>query len=1060
MCAPQRRLCVAVATIVIAACCTPLAMAMTQSTEPAVPPTPPAGIATSKETNKDANKEANSSAARSVAVYVEGVRVDAEVHPSGNAIRYGPIFDALKIRYRFDPAMRTLRVNRPYDNATIELVLPEGLVRANGQVIGRIEGAELEEPQDGWLTPNTISILSGAIPKRDGVDWRFDLDERLRPDTNLELWLNGGRVATTIAPRTSGSVLLIPLRPIGEALGARIVVDGQLVSVTRLQDGIVISWNAQTGLIIANRRPIGVVAPSALTEISSLLLPKDAVAALTGTNIMLAPGSNRIDVNLDDRLAGVTTPSSKVIDRARKTPFELQQTRFQLTSSGFNTLESRGHWGLYNGQFRFEAPADGRFMGGLDPNPQRVANPLRPTWLSLAWQSLEGPSGLFGDAVAARRELDGVNISRLRGVAYQTAAADGQIRVLAGTPFGNTVATAPPTPNQTSSVGYPSFGGSVAGLRWYNNEGSRELGISAKADDSMAGGSQAVLSWNETSRWGNSAKAGQGLGRAWTLYSDLHVGVVNRSDPSIGGGGGRGYLALSGQLPGFWNVGSSVQYNSATFNGDPSTLSNGLYARPVDQASGDISLSGPITRWLSVGARTFARRNGVVEPVQSSSVGGGVNMSAAIAAWNAIVAADYSTVSAKAPVNFLLAATRTSVLPVAVPLEKTDADRLTLTLDKRLSMANFGARYEQTESRGALQQRARALTATLGFNPWTWSGRLGETISLNSGLLSSRSWGTTPFGETRSAGFTWSANMNAQSGSLLGERWRLSANLGVSGTHNSFGNTQFRTTTEDALANLLNGVPNPPVVTTDNRRSSNTGWYFSARSQHVLSRYLTLEWGANKAQGQSAFAYLVLNGLIAGAPPRANLLPRARTGVVQGRVFLDRNGNGLQDRDERGMAGVVVRLGGTPWALRTDSNGNFTINNVPQGPYAVVVDVSSLPLGYRVEVGAAPRISVFDQDITEVSIAVAESGQLRGRLYIDANKNGIADGDEGGAVGRNVQLKDAKAVVVETQTTQFGQFVFDALSLGKYVLIVDGRELVIEISAANRFAVQDVAIQP
>lgn len=985
-------------------------------------------------------------------VRVEGELVEADIHPGGNLIRYAPILNQLRVKHAYDPAMRTVRVHRPYDNAGIELVPPDGLVRANGQVIGRMPNAELEEPQEGWLSPNAISILSGAVPRLVGNEWIFELDPRLRPDNNLELWISGKRVATPVAPRASGTTLLVPLRPIADALGARIVVEGQTVSVTRLQDGLVISWNAQTGLIVGNKRSIGIVAPSALTELGALLLPKDAVAALTGTNIILVPGTNRIEANLDDRLAGVTTPSAKVIERARKTPLEVQQTRFQVTTTGFNTLDMRAHWSIYNGQLHMEAPADGRLMGDLDRNPQRVSNPFRPTWLSLAWQSLEGNSGLFGDTVAARRELDGVGITRLRGVGAQFASPDGQLRAVLGSPL----AAGTGSGTATSNVSYPAFAGTAAGLRWYSMDGNAEVGVSARADDTSAGGSQVVMSWNQTSRWGDLKRAAEGRGSAWTLYSDLHTGVVNRPQESAGGAGGRGYLALSAQLPHFWNAGSSVQWNSATFNGEPAQAANGLWLRPPDQGSVDLSLSGPVAEWLSVGARGFGRRTGVADPMQSSSVGGGANVGLSIAPLAATVVADYSTVSARAPVQSaaLNARPPSTADVVAVPLERTEADRMTLTLDKRFSLGSLGARYERTESRGALRQRARALTSTFGANPLVWQGARGETLSLTGAVVGTWSRLDTDTGESRNQGASWSANLNMQSGNRLGERWRVTANVGVSGTRNTVGNITRPSAT--TLDNLLNGTT-PAVTTTQS--SNATGWYFSARSQHALSRHFTMEWGANKAQGQSTFAYLLLTGVFAGAPPRANLLPRARHGLLQGRVFLDANGNGIEDPGERGMAGVVVRLGSTPWALRTDNNGNFTINNVPQGPYAVVVEGSSLPLGYRMAANTAPRISILDQELTEVSLAIIETGQLRGRVYVDTNGNGMADGDETGPVGKLVTLIDAAGKSIETQTTVFGQFVFDSLMVGRYTLVVDDVRLPVEITRSERFIVRDVAVK-
>ena len=57
-------------------------------------------------------------------VRVEGQIVEVEIHPTEELLRYAPIFEALKIRHAYDPAMKTLRARRPYDNATLELVFP------------------------------------------------------------------------------------------------------------------------------------------------------------------------------------------------------------------------------------------------------------------------------------------------------------------------------------------------------------------------------------------------------------------------------------------------------------------------------------------------------------------------------------------------------------------------------------------------------------------------------------------------------------------------------------------------------------------------------------------------------------------------------------------------------------------------------------------------------------------------------------------------------------------------------------------------------------------------
>jgi hypothetical protein len=994
-----------------------------------------------------------------LSVRVEGQVVEAEIHETGELLRYAPIFDALKIRHAYDPAMKTLRVNRPYDNATLELVFPEGLVRANGQTIGRLPNSEKEIPAEGWLSPNSISVLSGTNAKKNVDSWQFDLDERLRPDTNLELWINGKRVASSIAPRATGGILLIPLRPISDAVSGRILVDGQTITVTRLQDGVVMSWNAQTGLISANRRPIGIVQPSALVELANLLLPKDVVAALTGTNITLAPGSNRIEANLDDRLLGVTTPSAKVIERARAQPFAVQQTRFLVGTSGFNTLEVRGQTGIYNGQFRIEAPADGRLLGDLDPNPQRVSNLLRPTWLSLQWQSLEGGVGILGDAIAAKRELEGVGVSRWRGFSYQTAMADGVLRLSAGQPFATTKNAATlPSDTKISIVGYPSFMGSVAGLRWYSNDQLREFGLATKQGTTLLGGSETTLSWNETLRWGATKASTTGLiNHRWSLYSDLNVGNVKRPDASLGGEGGRIYLALSGQLPRNWNLGAGLQYASATYAGDPTQDSRGKLIRPIDQGSLDFSLSGPISDWLSLGMRTFTRRNGLADPLQSDSVGGGANVGFTIRQWDIGVNTDFSTVSARSQSSAAL-----TNINAPAPLEKTDADRLTLTLDKRFEHLVTSVRMEKTNSRGAIEQRQRAFVATAAMNPWMLSGLRGQTLSFTSAVNASWSRGETLFGESRSSGVTLSASLSFQSGRLFGERLRVSANTGLSRTQTS-NTANLRESTQLTLDNLIAGNTQKPLDALSNVSATSNGWYYNLRSQYAIARGLTLEFGINKALGQQTFAYLQLSGLLTGVAQRPNLLPRPRHGVVQGRIFLDKNRNSIEDKDEVGLAAVVVRLGGTPWQLRTDNKGNFTINNVPQGAYFISVDVTSLPIGYRIESKNMPRISVLDQEVTEIAVPIELSGQLRGRLFIDANNNGLADSDETGPVGHTVILigptsANSAGMSQETQTTTFGQFLFDGLAIGRYQLKVGEKIIEIELSPDTSFVTRDIAI--
>ncbi|MES2719002.1 MAG: SdrD B-like domain-containing protein [Pseudomonadota bacterium] len=71
----------------------------------------------------------------------------------------------------------------------------------------------------------------------------------------------------------------------------------------------------------------------------------------------------------------------------------------------------------------------------------------------------------------------------------------------------------------------------------------------------------------------------------------------------------------------------------------------------------------------------------------------------------------------------------------------------------------------------------------------------------------------------------------------------------------------------------------------------------------------------------------------------AGLVLVPQTASIGNRVWLDCNGNGLQDTGELGVAGVTVKLlnstGGVVGTQTTDANGNYLFSNVVPGSYAL-----------------------------------------------------------------------------------------------------------------------------
>ena len=74
------------------------------------------------------------------------------------------------------------------------------------------------------------------------------------------------------------------------------------------------------------------------------------------------------------------------------------------------------------------------------------------------------------------------------------------------------------------------------------------------------------------------------------------------------------------------------------------------------------------------------------------------------------------------------------------------------------------------------------------------------------------------------------------------------------------------------------------------------------------------------------------------------VLPSALVGDT---VFIDTNGNGVQDSGEPGIAGVTIVLTGPSGTLTTvtDSDGKYVFAALEPGTYSVVIDLTTLPAG-------------------------------------------------------------------------------------------------------------------
>lgn len=132
--------------------------------------------------------------------------------------------------------------------------------------------------------------------------------------------------------------------------------------------------------------------------------------------------------------------------------------------------------------------------------------------------------------------------------------------------------------------------------------------------------------------------------------------------------------------------------------------------------------------------------------------------------------------------------------------------------------------------------------------------------------------------------------------------------------------------------------------------------------------------------------------------------------VLCGNLFGDLNANGILDSNETGIFGqnIYVYGNGFQFSATTDSSGHYSFN-VPAGtyyinyctqfPYSLTVPIDTVGCGfYTVTIGANDTICGFDYGV------VANSAYITGTVFIDANSNGVLDGNEYGIPYQAVQV--------------------------------------------------------
>lgn len=183
------------------------------------------------------------------------------------------------------------------------------------------------------------------------------------------------------------------------------------------------------------------------------------------------------------------------------------------------------------------------------------------------------------------------------------------------------------------------------------------------------------------------------------------------------------------------------------------------------------------------------------------------------------------------------------------------------------------------------------------------------------------------------------------------------------------------------------------------------------------------------------------------------------TGSIGDTVWIDYNGNGVQDPGDNGLDGVPVNLlyagadntFGTAddqtFSTTTANGGKYLFDNLTLGAYLVSVNTASPTLtNYK---------NTFDPDgnfdsksFVTLTQAVPDNldqdfgyapatGQIGDTIFNDTNGNGVQDSGEGGIQDVKVSITNSLTNVTQTTTTDAnGNYLFNNLAAGNYTVTV------------------------
>ena len=871
-----------------------------------------------------------------------------------------------------------LEVVRQPDNAVFTLAVEDGLVSVGGKPLGRLEVFGEVGEDTLLLTPNALAVLTGL---------KVDYDE----ETNTyELELDSRlKTSTGFELFINGAPLLDP-KPEPRAVG----------SVTLLP---LIPIAEELGSTVTVIDGGGSVRVDRVQDSAAFVLDlQTGLVKLRDNPVGIVPGMSYADpVNLllpKAAVEALTGTRVKLAAGTSRIDIDLDTRLADAVAPGDGVLEEAANTPFtpeslifelgprslnrVEGDFRYRG-LNGRVRAELPDLPNSLQE-AEPSWLSLDFAHVNGIGGSLGDIAPRHRELSGVGGSRIRGLALEEVREKGRMAVVMGVPQNGSRRIGKDQSRQT-------FGGFAAGARWADADGW-EAGAAIR-HDAVTEEQRLVLS-AISGRLGRPLKSGA---LSWDAQGDLGYFLGHDRPDAVDL---RTSLAARKDLGGNVRINAGLRYSGGNFQ--TALLDSRRLREDILLADGDVvdeplepefSRRGEAQLDASVGLSWNQSQVGpIVSPsftldAESSHSGDRVRDRISAGAGGTLGATGIGLNSSYS--HFTTRGTDQS------------GSNLVVQARKSFQRADMKAQYARTDDTIRVRE---IISASVTANPVNF--RLPKNMSM--------SVGPSVTGALIDGQGSLRAGLRARvdSGKVFGPRNRVTASLGILNSVTTRGDARVD---EYLSVSMLRNV--------------------------ALGDNIAVGFGLNSDLRGNVDVGLRLRGRFDFNPKRRLRRTEADAGVLSGVVFVDANRNGVRDMDEQVAPGVKLSLQNTPWSLRADAGGNFTVQNLPLGLYEVRVDGKSLPLGYAQSEDAPRRATVADGRITTLDIPIVARGQLRGFVFRDTDGDGEYVKGDVRPEDETVELQSSDGKVWTARTTSFGQFAFDDLATGTYRVFYRDQEI-------------------